>query len=114
MPLLMEVAHPPGAGNWRRHAVLWPGDQDGSVTNNLPDSLDREILVFRCEQDDRESRIFKVTSGAEAVEGDARIIVAACLEPVATLGPGESHQVTVITDSGLWADIRWTHRDGPP
>ena len=81
-------------GSWKEIAVLKPGDQPGSMSN-LKEDGSREIYVFECDRNDRDSTVFKSRAGIDIVEGATREILSTHYDIVQTLTAGQSLELNM-------------------
>ncbi len=112
-PLRIEAFHPVSKTWVSAGRELSPNDQPGTVSNNLADGR-REIYVFYCSSDDRESYIKKIINGLDMSFVDIRIISQEVLEnaeliTILTKG-AKPLEISVKTDVSLQSrKIRLTH-----
>ncbi len=91
--------------------VLQPGEQPGSLSQNLPDGV-REIYLFSCSPDNSHSLIQKSTGGMDMEISELRALVTTDLETVAELHANESYTLDLLTDKGTSRRaVRFTHKD---
>jgi hypothetical protein len=105
--LLLEL-RTPGA-EWKQIARLGPDDQEGSVSHNVAGG-NRDVIMFACCGD--YSVIRHSVAGADYEAGPDRVILTDGTEELARLGPGESFEMDVVSDSGIAYRARWSHVPG--
>lgn len=91
MPLHVESSV---GGSWREIGVLQPGAQPGSMSHTKEDGS-REIYIFECNQNDRDSTVFRSRAGLDIVEGLTREILSTHYDVVQTLTAGESIELNI-------------------
>ncbi|QQR54555.1 hypothetical protein IPG41_05175 [Candidatus Peregrinibacteria bacterium] len=91
MPLHVEIS---AGGNWREIGVLEPGVRPGSMSN-IKDDGTREIYIFECNRNDRDSTVFRSRAGVDIVEGVTREVLSTHFDIVQTLAAGESLELNI-------------------
>ena len=95
--------------SWRQAGVINPGDPYGSVSDNT--DTGRDIYYFGVDSVEGKAFIKKSLSGVDVVDARLRTIsTLAGTSLVASLDPGEQHELTIKTDIGLKPRrVRFTH-----
>lgn len=107
-PLRIEILGPQ-RDTWFKVSEIKPGEQPGSVSQNLPDG-GREVYLFAPEPDDSKSVIHKSRAGVDIVSADTRHIITEDLELIASLASGESYTLSLRSDIATARRIiRFTH-----
>lgn len=103
MPLILEVSA--DGSEWKRAAVLNPGDREGSVSDCRDGR--RDVILFRCEAG--RSVICMSAAGMDHESGGERTVVTLGTTELAVLAEGESFELDVTSDRGASYRVRWRH-----
>lgn len=107
-PLNIEVYNP-AREKWAKVGERRPNEPLGSISQNKPDGT-REVYLFGCNPDDKESIILKSKAGVDIADPSIRIVDTAGFEEISRLKDGESHTLSVKTDvSDTRRIVRFTH-----
>ena len=104
MPLLIQIKK---GATWVDLATLKPGDNPGSISDNLPEK--RELYVFKCSGDDLYSVLLRSKQGIDVESQSARVILSKDFETVRTLRKGDTHDLGVVAQDGTLKLLRFKH-----
>lgn len=87
----------PGTDEWADIGPIALGDPDGTISDNNEGG--RDLYLFGVDPVENQGYIKKSTFGVDITEGEVRGVDSAGFVTIAALNNGESHELTVRTDT---------------
>src|ERR1700722_11976619 len=95
-PLKVELYNASTDG-WRPLGEIKPGEQNGSLSDNLPDGK-RDVYMFGVDEETNSGFILRSVAGIDIENSGTRAINSLAFAVVARLLDGDSHEMMIRTD----------------